>query len=282
MKNNSITQRLKGLIQNLEKELGSYSITPLRNAEYGTLRYSFDVEGTNKFGTVLNIDFKASGEHAHIPIPLEEQTATFVFKVINLVSGATKTEVATKSFDLESARSFLRSINQEVKKSSESEYATIILSKINESNDEKEIEHSSVQFKEEMADAAHTLEVSKETYYKSIRELNSARLKAQAEYKESEELKAVRELQAQLNIAQSKLRERECSINEKYNLEELRDNHQNSKSNWIELKEEFSNQVLKICRKFSLPLTMAKTYQAIKELDKEQIKVVGNNLTRFF
>lgn len=283
MKNNAITQRLKGLIQNLENHVGySCSITPFKNREQGTLRYSLFIGQKEHFETFLDIDFKTEGDQVNVLLPLEEQTVSFSVETINTICKTKSKTVGTNAFDLEVAREFLRSINSELKNNPESNKIIVISTKIRESHNEKEIETGSLLFNEEITQEADKLELSKERYYKSVRELNSARIQAQKEYSESEELKKVKELKAQLQLAQSALMSKERDINEKYNLEELSNNYKTTKINWNEIREEFSNTLIKICRKFKLPLVTAKTYQSVKETDPKQIEVVGNRLTRFF
>lgn len=283
MTNNSITQRLKGLVNNLEQILGfPRQQIALKNREYGTIRYSFCLYNGSHFAYDLNLIFKTEGEVVNELLPLEDQTVSFVYKKENNISNSCEKEVATASLDLESARAFFKKINAAIKNEEEKNIPSIVLALINELNEKDEVGEENEEVTKILTLQSNEVENAKNEYYQSTKLLNDARLIAQTEYTDSDERKLVLELESQLNKARQAMFKKQEEINKKYDLVALIESREEKQSNWKKAKENFSDKVLKLCREFKLPLTFAKKFQSVKDIDQEQIKPVPNRLTRFF
>jgi hypothetical protein len=280
MSSNTITQRLKALVNNFETHTNIFrTIINFKDREFATFKYQFKLDESENEVNFFDMIFKVE-DFYHNVLPLEEQKVTFKLTKKNKYTEKVIESFCTVQVETVQAKQELKALNRSIKalgELSQKDIRTLVKDLI--VNLEQTNEHSSSskdaveQAEYEIAPIANEMNEQKENLYNATEIYSKALKDAQAEFELSEEYVNLKRLEDELLTARSKFFAKREEVDKKHRVKEKAKEYTSTKERWFSTKEKFTSLVFKTCNKFGLPLTFKYRYNDVQELEQSKVEV---------
>lgn len=271
MKHDMITQRLKGLIQNLSIAVNTQPVrTQHSESKFASNLYQFFIQKDDCKRWILSLTFRTESEEGSI-LPIEEQSV--YFSLSNQTYNGEVIQAFRSCFlDVNEARSILKKTNKAINilKSDNQDLDVNVLIRlileemINSSPNLKENNESAFIV---FADSIKEDVIQAKQNYSKAKELKTAEEeKTKSDIENSDEYKLVSTLEKQLREAQSNLRKKEHAVKEENNSLILFNNLKEASQQMNNKAESFYSSCVKKLRDLELPFSLYKKYKDISSL----------------